>query len=407
MAKSKNVLFDWEGTNKKGAVITGKMTSANANIVKAELRRQGIIPKKIKKHREPAFSFLGKNKIKPNDIAIFTRQLATMIGSGIPIVQSLDILAAGQDNEKMQALVNNIRQDVESGTNFSTALNKHPKYFNELICNLVQAGEQSGSLDTMLDRIATYREKIESLKGKIKKALFYPTAVVVIALLISAGMLLFIVPQFAEIFKSFGADLPAATQMVIKLSEWMQSYWYLIIIGIVAIIVGIKKGREKSIAFAYKFDKFLLKIFIIGPILKKAAIARMTRTLSTTFAAGMPLVDALQAVSGSAGNLLYTDAIKRIKDDVSSGQTIHVSMQSSPLFPPMVIQMISIGEESGTLEFMLAKIADFYDEQVDNAVNSLSSLLEPMIMVVLGILIGGLVIAMYLPIFRLGGVVSG
>lgn len=407
MAKRKNPIFNWEGTNKQGAKLTGKMSSSNASIVKAELIRQGITPKKIKKQTKPMFSFLRKSKIKAVDISIFTRQLATMIGAGIPIVQSLEILAHGQENEKMQELINSVRQNVESGTNLSTALAKHPAYFNELICNLVQAGEQSGSLDIMLDRIASYREKIETLRGKVKKALFYPTAVVVIALLISSGMLIFIVPQFAEIFKSFGAELPAPTQFVMKLSAWMQSYWYLFFAGIAGIIFGIKKARKKNPAFAYGFDKFLLKIVIIGPILKKAIIARMTRTLSTTFAAGMPLVDALQAVSGSAGNLLYTEAIKNIKNDVSSGQTIHVSMQTSPLFPAMVVQMIAIGEESGTLEFMLAKIADFYEEQVDNAVNSLSSLLEPMIMVILGVLIGGLVIAMYLPIFRLGGVVSG
>jgi len=404
--KSKNIIFQWEGTNKTGVKVTGSLSALNMNIVRAELRRQGVTPTKIKKQSQPIVLF-GGNKIKSVDIAIFTRQLSTMIGAGIPIVQALEILANGQTNPKFQELLNTIKQDVESGTNFSTSLGKHPQFFNALFCNLVDAGEQSGSLDIMLNRIATYREKIESLKGKIKKALFYPTAVVVIALLISSGMLIFIVPQFAEIFKSFGADLPVATQAVINLSEWMQSYWYIFFAAIAALIFGIKKGREKSPKFAYAFDKFLLKIPVIGAILQKAAIARVAQTLSTTFAAGMPLVDALQAVAGSAGNLLFTEALEKIKMDVSSGQQINVSMKASPLFPSMVVQMVSVGEESGSLEFMLAKIADFYDEQVDNAVNSLSSLLEPVIMVVLGVLIGGLVIAMYLPIFRLGGVVTG
>ncbi|MAZ39364.1 MAG: type II secretion system protein F [Legionellales bacterium] len=407
MAKNKQTVFDWEGKTQSGAVVSGKMPATNANIVRAELRRQGIIAKKVKKHTEPLFSFLRKNKIQAADIAIFTRQLSTMIGAGIPIVQSLEILAQGQENEKFQILLNNIKQDVESGNRLSVALSKYPKYFNPLICNLIDAGEQSGSLDIMLDKIAAYREKIESLKGKIKKALFYPTAVIVIAALISSGMLIFIVPQFAEIFKSFGADLPAATLMVIKISEFMQSYWYVILGAIVAIFFAIKKGREKSTTFAYRLYKYFLKIVVIGPILKKAAIARITQTLSITFAAGMPLIEALQVVAGSAGNLLYTEALTRVKDDVTSGQSVHAAMHGEPLFPAMVIQMIAVGEESGTLEFMLSKIADFYNEQVDNAVNSLSSLLEPVIMVVLGVVIGGLVVAMYLPIFRLGGVVSG
>lgn len=404
--KSKKIIFKWVGINKSGAKVTGNLSANNINIVRAELRRQGITPSKVKKQSQPITLF-SNNKIKSIDIAVFTRQLSTMIAAGIPIVQALEILANGQTNPKFQSLLHSVKQDVEAGANLSDALAKNPLYFNKLFCNLVSAGEQSGSLDTMLDRIALYREKIESLKGKIKKALFYPIAVVVIALLISSGMLIFIVPQFAEIFKSFGADLPVATQTVIQISEWMQSYWYIFFAAIGLSIFSIKKGREKSPQFAYAFDKFLLKIPIIGKILQKAAIARITQTLSTTFAAGMPLVDALQVVSGSAGNLLFSEALDKIRNDVSSGQQIHISMKSSPLFPTMVIQMVAVGEESGSLEFMLAKIADFYDEQVDNAVNSLSSLLEPLIMVVLGVLIGGLVIAMYLPIFRLGGVVTG
>lgn len=400
-------VFTWTGTAKKGGPASGEMSAMNINFVKAELRRQGITPKKIKKKSLPLFSFSSGKKIKVADVAIVTRQLSTMIGAGIPIVQSLDILASSQENIKMQELLNAVKADLESGTNFADALSKYPKIFNRLFCNLVHAGEQSGSLDIMLDRVATYAEKIESLKGKIKKALFYPTAVVVIAILISSGMLIFIVPQFATIFKSFGADLPAATQMVINLSNWMKSYWYIFFGLLVGLVFIVKKSREKSPAFAYTFDKLMLKFPVIGPIIQKAIIARVARTLGTTFAAGMPLVDALTAVSSASGNALYTEALQKVRDEVSSGQHMYVAFKSSSLFPAMVTQMIAVGEESGSLEFMLGKIADFYDEQVDNAVNSLSSLLEPVIMVVLGVLIGGLVIAMYLPIFRLGGVVSG
>jgi type IV pilus assembly protein PilC len=399
--------FDYEGTTKSGSPVRGKINALSLNLAKAELKRQGIIVKKVKKHQEPLFAFLKKNKIKGADIAIFTRQISTMIAAGIPIVQSLDILARGQTNPQLGDLFNDLKQEIEAGAHFSDALAKHPQYFNGLFCNLVYAGEQSGSLDTMLERIAQYREKIESLKGKIKKALFYPIAVVLIAVVISAGMLIFIVPQFAAIFESFGADLPAPTQFVMMLSRGLQAYWYVFLGVIVAIFFAVKKAKDTSPDFAYKLDALILKIPVIGDILQKAIIARITRTLSTTFAAGMPLVEALGAVAGTSGNILFAQTMNKVKEEVSSGQQINLALKESPLFPPMVIQMIAVGEESGTLEYMLAKIADFYDEQVDNAVNSLSSLLEPIIMVVLGTIIGGLVIAMYLPIFKLGGVVSG
>ncbi|MBB72706.1 MAG: type II secretion system protein F [Legionellales bacterium] len=398
-------VFLWEGTNKRGAKITGEITGTSMAIVKAELRRQGINPSKVRKKPKALFSDLRKQKIKPVDIAIVTRQLSTMINASVPIVQSIEILGRGHENPKMQELLIGIKNDVEAGNALSLALGKHPEFFNELFTNLVAAGEQSGSLDTMLDRIALYKEKTESLKGKIKKALFYPTAVIVIALVITAAMLIFVVPQFKEIFEGFGATLPAPTVIVMNLSEIFQSYWYIIfgvLFGGVYGIIKLKKTNEK---FAHWLDKISLKIPIIGKILRKAAVARFARTLSTTFAAGMPLVDALEAVSGATGNILYKNATLDIRDAVSTGQNIHQSMRTSQLFPNMVVQMVAIGEESGSLEAMLSKVADFFEEEVDNAVDSLSSLLEPMIMVVLGVLIGGLVIAMYLPIFKMGSVI--
>lgn len=406
MAKKKIPIFNWEGVNKNNITVKGQVTAANIGLVRAELRRQGIVVKKIKRYTPPFFSGIFGKKIKVIEISSFVRQLATMITAGLPIVQSLDILIKSQTNLHLQTLLTELKQDIESGISLSDALAKHPKQFNLLFSNLVRAGEQSGSLDVMLGRIALYKEKMESIKSKIKKALFYPVTVVLIALLISMGMLIFIVPQFAEIFQSFGAELPAPTQFVIQLSHWFRDYWFLFILGIVGSCWGVMKTYKTKEPFAYYCDTLFLKLPIFGNILKKAAISRITRTLATTFAAGMPLLDALTAVSSAAGNRLYRDAILNLKDYVAGGQAIHLGLKNPDLFPSLVVQMIAVGEESGTLEFMLSKIADFYEEDVDNAVGSLSSLLEPVIMVVLGVVIGGLVIAMYLPIFKLGGVIS-
>jgi type IV pilus assembly protein PilC len=399
--------FVWQGKNKAGATVTGEMNASNVTIVKAELRRQGITAGKIKKKSTPLFSSFKRDRVKISDIAIFTRQLSTMLGAGIPIVQSLDILERGQTQQAFQNLVNQIKIDVESGTPFSNALRKYPQYFNALYCNLVAAGEQSGTLDNMLIRIATYREKIESIKSKVKKAMFYPTAVIVIAMLISAGLLIFVVPKFQAVFSSFGAQLPALTLLVIHVSDFLQKFWWLIFGGIGAAVWGLVRLYKRSPAFTRKVDELTLRLPILGPILHKSAVARFARTLSTTFAAGLPLIDALQAVASAAGNEIYGNAILQIREEVSAGQAINLAMKNTNLFPSMVVQMVAVGEESGSLEFMLGKVADYYEEQVDNAVNGLSSLLEPIIMVVLGTIIGGLVIAMYLPIFRMGNVIAG
>ncbi|MFN7097833.1 MAG: type II secretion system F family protein [Gammaproteobacteria bacterium] len=408
MATAKSLTtFVWQGKNKAGATVTGEMNASSMTIVKAELRRQNITVSKIKKKPKPLFSFFKKDKIKVADIAIFTRQVSTMLSAGIPIVQALDILEHGQSNPVLQKLINTLKIDIESGTTFSNALRKYPLYFNSLYCNLVAAGEQSGTLDNMLIRIATYREKIESIKGKVKKALFYPTAVIVIALLISAGLLIFVVPKFKAVFYSFGAQLPALTLFVIKLSNILQHYWWAIFGGLGLGIWSLFRLHQRSHTFAQRVDAFALRIPVLGKILHKSAVARFARTLSTTFAAGLPLIDALQAVASAAGSEIYSNAILQIREEVTAGQTIHSAMKNTNLFPGMVVQMVAVGEESGALEFMLGKIADYYEEQVDNAVDSLSSLIEPLIMVVLGSLIGSLVIAMYLPIFRMGNVIAG
>lgn len=397
--------FTWEGINKAGERVKGELEAVNSGIVKAELRRQGIISKRIRKKPKPFFAKRKKKKITAGDITVFSRQMATMLASGIPLVQSFDIVARGLDNAGLEKLINDIKADVESGTTLSDALRKHPKYFNELYYNLINAGEQSGSLDVMLDKVATYKEKIESIKGKIKKALFYPTAVMIVAFIVTAALLIFVVPQFESLFKGFGADLPAMTRMVITLSEAFQAYWYFIFGGLGAAGYALFYAKTHSPKVAHTIDKLSLQAPIIGEILKKAAIARYCRTLSITFAAGLPLVDALQSVGGATGNILYKEACEKIKDSVSTGQQMQLAMRMTKLFPNMVIQMVAIGEESGSLEEMLSKAADFYEEEVDNAVDALSSLLEPLIMAILGIIVGGLVIAMYLPIFKLGSVV--
>ncbi|MEO5574288.1 MAG: type II secretion system F family protein [Gammaproteobacteria bacterium] len=394
-------MFVWEGTNNKGAKVSGEARGSNITLIKADLRRQGIQPGKIKKK-----SNLGrKKKVTPKDIAIFSRQIATMIAAGVPLVQSLEIIGNGHENAGVQDLVMAIKADIEGGMAFGEALEKHPMIFDELFCNLVRAGEQAGILETMLNKIAIYKEKTEALKGKIKKALWYPTAIVVVAFVITAILLIFVIPQFESLFQGFGADLPALTMMVIKLSEIFQKWWWAIFGGIGGVIYALLQAKKRSRKFNHFTDRMMLKLPVIGVILNKATIARFARTMSTMFAAGVPLVEAMESVAGAAGNIVYSDAIMGMRDQVATGQQLNVAMRQAKLFPNMVVQMVAIGEESGTIDSMLAKVADFYEEEVDNLVDSLTSLLEPLIMAVLGVLVGGMVIAMYLPIFKLGSVV--
>ncbi len=406
MAKNTSTMisYQWDGINRSGEKINGVIEARSIAIAKAELRKLGIIPKKIGKKRNSFFT-KGSKKIKAIDITVFSRQMATMIEAGIPLIQAFDIVSKGQSNQRMKDLIEEIKKDVESGTTLAESLGKHPVYFNELFCNLVDAGEKSGSLEVMLDKVATYKEKIETIKKKIKKALAYPMAVMVIAFLVTAGLLIFVVPQFQTLFQGFGADLPALTRTVINLSEFFQTYWYIIFGAVAAGVYAFIYARAHSDSFAHTVDRYLLKIPVVGTIMEKAAIARFARTLSITFAAGLPLVDALKSVAGATGNILYAEATDRIREEVSNGQQMQLAMENTKLFPNMVVQMIAIGEESGALEQMLSKVADYYEEEVDNAVDALSSLLEPIIMSILGVLVGGLVVAMYLPIFKLGSVV--
>ncbi|MBU2707305.1 type II secretion system F family protein [Zooshikella marina] len=395
--------FTWEGKDKKGRKTKGEIQGANLATVKAELRKQGIVPTKV---RKKGMTIGGKGKsIKPLDIAVFTRQLATMLRAGVPLIQSFEITAEGAENPNLRDLLNNIKNEVAGGNTLADSLRKHPKYFDDLYCNLVASGEQSGSLESLLARIATYKEKTESLKMKVKKAIRYPIAVVVIAIIVTAILLVKVVPQFQEVFQGFGADLPAFTLMVIGMSEFMQAYWYYILIGIIAFVLITSKALEKNKGLRDARDRMVLKLPIMGDILHKSAMARFARTLSTTFAAGVPLVDALDSVAGAAGNVVFYDATKQIKEDVSSGMQLQFAMKNTAIFSNMAVQMVSIGEESGALDEMLDKVASYYEEEVDNAVDGLTSLMEPLIMSVLGVLIGGLIVAMYLPIFQLGSVV--
>ena len=397
-------LFAWEGTDKKGKKVKGESNASNAAMIKAELRRQGIKPVKVRK-KSALFANANKKKIIPKDIAIFMRQLSTMMGAGVPLVQSFEIIGKGHANPSMQELIMTIKADVESGGTLADTLRKHPLYFDELVCNLVAAGEQAGILEGLLDKIATYKEKTESMKAKIKKALTYPAAVMIVAFIVTAILLIFVVPTFEELFNDFGAELPAFTQMVIGLSEWMQSYWWTVILGVSGALWGFSQGKRRSPKFAHTLDRLILKAPIFGEIVTKAIIARFARTMSTMFAAGVPLVEAMESVAGASGNQVYKEGILDMRDNVSTGQQLQLTMQQTGLFPNMVVQMVAIGEESGSLDGMLAKVADFYEEEVDNAVDNLSSLLEPLIMGILGILVGGLIIAMYLPIFKMGSVV--
>jgi type IV pilus assembly protein PilC len=399
----KALVFAWEGLDRRGARVKGESRAANPALVRAELRRQGVNPTKVRKKAQPLFGT--KKKITSGDIAVFSRQLATMMAAGVPLVQAFDIVGRGHDNPSMQELVLSVKADVEGGIALADALGKHPRYFDDLFCNLVAAGEQAGVLDVLLDKIATYKEKTESIKGKIKKALFYPAAVIVVAIVVTAVIMLFVIPQFKELFKSFGADLPAFTLLVIAVSDFMREYWWAIGLALGAAVYATARLFQSSRKFRELIDRASLKIPVIGAILHKAAIARFARTLSTMFAAGVPLVEALQSVAGATGNIVYSNAVMLMREEVATGQALQLTMRQRNLFPHMVIQMTAIGEESGALDDMLAKVADFYEEEVDNAVDSLSSLLEPLIMVVIGGLVGSLVIAMYLPIFKLAAVV--
>lgn len=401
-----NQVFAWEGTDKQGKKTKGEITSSNANVAKAELRKQGINPTKVTKKGGFSLGSLGA-KITPGDIALFTRQLATMMKAGVPLVQSFEIVADGMDNAAMKDLILKIRDDVSAGNSFAAAIKAHPDHFDDLFCNLVDAGEQSGALETMLDRLATYKEKTEALKAKIKSAMNYPIAVLVVAGIVSGILLVKVVPQFEEIFAGFGAELPEFTQMVVNMSRFMQDWWLIFVIGIAAFVITYKQAAKNSKAIRDGQERLALKMPILGDILDKSCVARFARTLSTTFAAGVPLVDALESVSGAAGNVVYYDAIKKIKEDVSSGIQLNYSMKQSNVFPNMVIQMVAIGEESGALDGMLDKAATYYEEMVDNAVEGLTSLMEPIIMSFLGVVIGGLIIAMYLPIFSMGDAIGG
>ena len=401
-----STVFAYEGTDRSGKKTKGEITSSNANIAKAELRKKGINATKVTKKGGFNLAQMGA-KITPGDIALFTRQLATMMKAGVPLVQSFEIVADGMDNPPMKDLILKIRDEVSSGNSFAHAVKTQPEHFDELFCNLVDAGEQSGALETMLDRLATYKEKTEALKAKIKSAMNYPIAVLVVAGVVSGILLVKVVPQFEEIFAGFGADLPEFTQMVVDMSRWMQEWWFIILFVIGALYFTYKEMYKRSQAVRDGQERLALKLPVIGDILDKSCVARFARTLSTTFAAGVPLVDALDSVSGAAGNIVYQEAINRIKDDVSSGIQLNTSMKSQDIFPNMVIQMVAIGEESGALDGMLDKAATYYEEMVDNAVEGLTSLMEPMIMAFLGVVIGGLIIAMYLPIFGMGDAIGG
>lgn len=396
-------IYVWQGTDKNGNKTKGEIQGSSQALVKAQLRKQGINPQRVKRKPKELFG-TRKQKIKPGDIAVFTRQLATMMKSGIPLVQSFEIVSESLDNPSMRELVMLIRDDVAAGSNFADSIRKHPRYFDDLFCNLVDAGEQSGALETMLDRLATYKEKSEALKAKIKKAMNYPIAVVVVALVVTGILLVKVVPQFAETFSSFGAELPAFTQMVLNLSDLAIAHWWKVLIGAGVSGYIFKEAKVRSEAFRNALDRLTLKLPVIGPIQNSSCYARFTRTLSTTFSAGVPLVDALDSVAGATGNIVYSTATKKIKDDVTTGQQLNFAIKSTTLFPVMITQMVGIGEESGALDSMLDKCAIYYEAEVDNAVDGLTALMEPMIMAVLGILVGGLMIAMYLPIFQLGAV---
>jgi type IV pilus assembly protein PilC len=396
--------FVWVGKDKRGIVIKGETLGKNANLVKAELRKQGITPTRVGAKSKPLFGSAGR-RITPREIAIFSRQLATMMQSGVPMVQSFDIIAGGQKNPRMKDMLTAIKTDIESGSTLHEALGKHPVQFDELYRNLVKAGESAGVLDTVLDTVATYKENIESLKGKIKKALFYPSVVIAVAIVVSAILLIFVVPQFQNLFRSFGADLPAFTQLIVSASDFMIAYWWLVLAIVLGTIFGTIFAVKRSQKLAHFLDRMSLKIPVVGQILHNSAIARFARTLAVTFKAGVPLVEALDTVAGATGSVVYAQAVRRIRDDVAVGYQLNMAMRQVDLFPNMVVQMTAIGEEAGALDAMLFKVAAFYEEEVSNAVDALSSLLEPFIMVIIGGIVGAMVVGMYLPVFKLAAAI--
>ncbi|MFK3738097.1 type II secretion system F family protein [Massilia sp. TN1-12] len=399
--KIKEYIFAWEGKDKTGKTVRGEMRAGGETIVNVTLRRQGIMMTKIKKK-----AYRSGKKIQDKDLTLFTRQLATMMKAGVPLLQAFDIVGKGHANPSMSRLIMDLRADIETGTSLNNAFRKYPLYFDPLFCNLVGAGEQAGILEDLLTRLAIYKEKTLALKSKIKSALMYPTSIIAIAFIVTAVIMIWVVPAFKSVFSSFGADLPAPTLIVMGISDFVVAWWYVIFGGLFAGLYFFFQAWRRSLKVQQAMDRFLLRVPVFGDVIRKATIARWTRTLSTMFAAGVPLVEALDSVGGASGNAVYLDATKKIQNEVSTGTSLTVAMQNANVFPNMVTQMVSVGEESGALDGMLGKVADFYEEEVDEAVAALSSLMEPLIMVVLGVLIGGLVIAMYLPIFKLGSVVG-
>jgi len=394
--------YDWVALDKRGKRMKGDMPAKNASLVKAELRRQGMNPQTVRERSKPLFGATGST-VKPGDVAIFSRQIATMMASGVPMVQSFDIIADGQKNIRFKNILLDVKQNIEGGAALHEALGRYPVQFDELYCNLVHAGETSGVLDTVLDTVATYKERTEAIKKKIKKALFYPMMVLAVVFMVCLIMLLFVVPVFAKTFQDAGAQLPAPTQLLVSASQFMQSYWFVVIGLIVGSIAALVIAKKRSVKFAHFLDRMALKMPVMGNIVRNSAIARFARTLGVTFRAGVPLVEALDAVAGATGSVVYGDAVKQMRDDISVGHQLQLAMKQTGLFPNMVVQMTAIGEESGSLDNMLFKVAEFYEEEVSNAVDTLSTLLEPIIMVVLGTLVGGMVVALYLPIFKLAG----
>ncbi len=406
--KAKTATFEWEGLNKRGQKITGEMLGENSAIIKAQLRKQGVNPKRIKRKQDAIFGLSvgsGEKKVTNKDITLFMRQLATMSKAGVPLVQALEIVADGLENKSMQKLILTVKDEVAAGNDFASCLKKHPKYFDDLMCSLIESGEQSGALENMLDRVAMYKEKTELLKLKIKKATRYPLVTMLIATAVTMILLIKVVPTFESMFASMGGSLPAPTRFVIFLSDWVQEYWLMLIASVAVIVIGFKQAAKRSTKVAAEIDKRVLQLPIVGDILTKGVIARFGRVLSTTFAAGVPLVEALESVAQASGNVVYRDAILRIRDDVSTGIQMNASIRASGVFPNMVAQMVAIGEESGALDAMLDKVATYYEEEVDNAVDGLTAMIEPLIMAFLGVVVGGLLIAMYMPIFSLGEVV--
>ncbi|HEU0154262.1 MAG TPA: type II secretion system F family protein [Arenimonas sp.] len=397
--------FIWEGTDKRGVKMKGETTSKNANLLRAELRKQGINPTVVRTKSKPLFGNAGKT-ISAQDISVFSRQIATMLQAGVPMVQSFEILAGGQKNPRMRDMLLDIRDSIAGGSSLSEAMARHPVQFDALYRNLTRAGEGAGVLDTVLDTVATYKERTEALKGKIKKALFYPAAVIAVAILVSAILLIYVVPQFEEVFKGFGADLPAFTQMIVNASRFLTAWWWLVLAVVAGSIFAFMFAYKRSAALERNVDRLMLKIPVMGQILHQSAIARFARTLALTFKAGVPLVEALETVAGATGSIIYNEAVMRIRDDVSVGYQLNVAMKQVNIFPHMVVQMTAIGEEAGALDTMLLKVAEFYEQEVNNSVDALASLIEPFIMVIIGVLVGGMVIGMYLPIFKLASTIS-